>query len=305
MTRFRPPSPTEPARPAAIGPPVIGGGIGGLVGVDAPDEARAKLASFERFLRFHLAAHALVSLVFHVREVGAAALQGVDVGARVVAIAVFTLATAFPSRARREVGAVVALVASAEVVASFPSTSNHGFYAALLATALVVLRSDPAGATAYLRATLLLVCFGAGLQKALHGTWWRGSFLAYELAQGRFVETLGRLLSPDQLASLGRARGFVLPFGPALVAAWAVVIGELALPIAALHRRLRHVAACAMGGLVLGFELVADEVLFGGLFASVLSLFFSARTGRFALAAIALVYAVRALVFVATRGATW
>lgn len=287
-------------------PPWIVRGWRRALDTDAEPDAREKLASLDRFVRWHLGAHAAVSLVFALREEVARPLA---LGARGVGLALLVLAAVAPRRADRIATPAVALVALASALASWPTTSNHAFYGAFVALALAVLRPEPALATAYLRSTVLLVTFGAGLQKALHGTWWRGSFLAWELAHDRFVGTLGRLLSDAELARLrssrGAREGFVLSFGPLLGIAWAVVIGELVLPLLALVRRTRSVAAIGLFGLGLGFELVADEVLFGGLFAAVTSLFFAANVVRTITHAILALYLVRGAIFVATGGLAW
>lgn len=273
---------------------------------DAEPDARAKLTSLDRFLRWHLGAHAVVSLVFALREEVARPLA---LGARGIGVAVLVLAAVAPRRADAIAIPTVALVALASALASWPTTSNHAFYGAFVALAVAVLRAEPTLATAYLRATVLLVTFGAGLQKALHGTWWRGSFLAWELAHDRFARTLGRLLSDAELARLrslrGAREGFVLSFGSLLGIAWAVVIGELALPLLALVRRTRSVATIGLFGLGLGFELVADEVLFGGLFAASTSLFFGATVVRAITRAVLVIYFARAAIFVATGGLAW
>ena len=273
---------------------------------DTEPDARRKLASLDRFLRLHLVAHAVVSSVFALRE---DVVRPLALGARGVGLGLLVLAAVAPRRADPIAIPTVAVVAIASALASWPTTSNHAFFGALAALSVAVLRSEPTLATAYLRAAVLLVTFGAGLQKALHGTWWRGSFLAWELAHDRFVRTLGRLLSEAELTRLrslrGARDGFVLSFGPALGIAWAVVIGELTLPLLALARRTRSFAAIGLFGLGLGFELVADEVLFGGLFAAVTSLFFATEVVRTITRAVLVIYAVRAAIFVATGGIVW
>jgi hypothetical protein len=287
-------------------PPWIVRGWLRALDTDTEDLARQKLASLDRFVRWHLCAHAVVSSVFAVRE---EVERPLALGARGLGLGLLALAALAPRRADPIAIPSVALVALASALASWPTTSNHAFYGAFVALALAVLRPEPALATAYLRSTVLLVTFGAGLQKALHGTWWRGSFLAWELAHDRFARTLGRLLSDAELARLrslrGAREGFVLSFGPALGVAWAVVIGELALPFLALVRRARSFAAVGLFGLGLGFELVADEVLFGGLFAAVTSLFFAADVVRAITRAILALYLVRGAIFVATGGLAW
>lgn len=273
---------------------------------DTEEVARQKLATLDRFLRFHLLAHALVSLVFALR---AELRDPLVLGARGLAIGVFAFASVAPRRFDPWVIPIVAAVALTTALASWPTTSNHAFYGALVALTIAILRAEPALATTHLRATVLLATFGAGLQKALHGTWWRGSFLAWELAHDRFVRTIGRLLSDEELTRLrslrGAREGFVLSFGPALGVAWAVVLGELLLPIFALVRRTRGVAAIGLLALGLGFELVADEVLFGGLFASVAALFFSPRVVRAITCAVVALYLARAAIFVLSGGIAW
>ncbi|MCB9625588.1 MAG: hypothetical protein H6723_19900 [Sandaracinus sp.] len=268
-------------------------------------EAGAKLFVFERFLRFHLAAHLTVSTVFGARE---GTLGWGAASVRAVAVVALFVAVGLPRRWDRHVSVVLALGAGWAVAATFPTTSNHGFYAALLSLASVVLRDEPRRAVEYLRATVLLVTFGAGAQKLLHGTWWRGSFVAWELAHGRFVGTIGRLLSAEELARLSSMRegreGFVLA-GKALALVRAVMLGELLLPMLACVPRLRVWAAIGLLGLGLGFGLVADEVLFGGLFVAVVALFFSPSTARALSLATAALYVARACVFVASGGRAW
>jgi hypothetical protein len=281
-------------------------------GRDEPGDAAAKLNDFERFLRFHLAAWSAVSLSFRLLE--PAGTPPAELVLRGVATALLAASVFAPSRLEPAARGLVAALVCGLAAASFPATSNHGLYGALLAVALLVLRGGGAPTTVgYLRATVLLVCFGAGLQKALHGTWWTGSFLAWEVwATLRFELGFGWLLSEDELARLlalpGDAVGagpYRLPPGPALLASRAVVVGEIGLPLLALWDRTRRAAVLALFGLVAGFELVAHEVIFGGLFASLLALFFAPRIARRVFVAVAGVYLVRGAIFLATGGTWW
>lgn len=269
--------------------------------VDASEE-QDKLVLFERFLAIHQASWALSTLA-----TGDASLwdQWIPL------LALLSLAL---SAFRHGVGwrALRAVASLSLVVTSWPQTSNHGLFGSLLTLVLPLLADEPRTALRFLQRALLAICFGAGVQKLLHGTWWSGSFLAYEVVNAqRFEFAMRWLLSSEEWAHLRSLRGDAIGTGPYVLTglplglARALVLLEVGLPLAALHARLRTVAHLGLLLLAISFALVARELLFGGLFVALNALVWPRNKLRNTLVAIGVAYALGALLWLATGGRAW
>ena len=147
----------------------------------------------------------------------------------------------------------------------FPLTANHLFLQCFIAFLLAATSFDDDDEkrllVSALRAILIGVFFWSGAQKIVHGAYFDGSFLCWNLVKGthdawKWVATL--VLPAEELANVARARvigecRFVTPLG--IVLSNLVYVSELACAAVLLHPRVR-----ARGALVVALVLVAIEV---------------------------------------------
>jgi hypothetical protein len=165
----------------------------------------------------------------------------------------------------------------------FPSSGNHAYlelYVCLLA--VLLRRDDPDEARLELRALrwlAVIVLFASGLQKVAHGYWVNGEYLAFSLGSETYRALLGWTLPADELARIARLRGEVgdgpyrVASVPLLLLANGTWIAELGLAPALVWRRTRPLAVVGALLLLAGIEVVAREVFFGLVFASLILLF--------------------------------
>jgi hypothetical protein len=190
------------------------------------------------------------------------------------------------------------------VVRLFPTTANHTFLAALSLGLFALLdpdRDDDAGLLIRsLRWVTVIVFFWAGTQKALHGLYFRGEFLAWMVAHGsaHWADVFGWLLPAEELARLSRLPRFVPGAGPFrtdallfVLAANAVWVAEIALSAGMLWRRTRVAAALAAIALVVTIQLAPNEWMFALLYAQLLLLFVPGEWNRRLLPAFVAAYA--------------
>ena len=207
----------------------------------------------------------------------------------VVAAAVIALALQlWPNAPRSLARWALPLVAMASLVMHallFPAAANH---AGLLALVFVVLATFDLGddeealaARAALRWLTVIVLFSTGLQKVLHGTYFHGDFLAWQLAHdARFLSFLQFTVSADEIARLQALAGGATDVGTyrssdvmLLIASNVSYLGELLLPIALVWKRTRALAIPAAIALFVLIEAGAREIFFGVLFLNMLGLF--------------------------------
>jgi hypothetical protein len=168
----------------------------------------------------------------------------------------------------------------------FPFTPNHTFLAFLVLSLFAWLdpdREEDAGLLLRgLRWLTVIVFFYAGLQKALHGLYFRGEFLSWMIAQGveRWEAVFGWMIPDAELARLRSYPRFMLGAGPYRVeaplfvlASNAVWLGELALSLLLLLRRTRELAALAAIALVFTIQLAPREFMFALFYTQMLLLF--------------------------------
>lgn len=275
--------------------------------VDASDEG-AKLMLFERFLGVQQACWAVSTLAFD-DEIQAESSLNYPNKAACLATLALCFSTPFVGQQWRMLRAFASL---SLVAASWPQTSNHGLLGTLLSVLLPILVHEPQTAVRFFQRTLLVICFGAGVQKLLHGTWWNGSFLAYEVVNAsRFELAMRWLLSAEAWTHLRGLRGDAIGTGPYVLTGiplWlsrALVLLEVGLPLSALHPRLRTLAHVGLLLLAISFAFVARELLFGGLFIALNALVWPTARLRNTLIAVTLLYALGALLWVATEGRAW
>lgn len=202
---------------------------------------------------------------------------------------------------RREAFLGLVVIQLGVVWAQFPRTGNHKFLELFLLVFLCLADSKREEGRALLLGSLrwivLLVFFFAGIQKAVHGYYFRGDLLAFYFGLENFRLVLEPLLPQEEvlrLSALTRQVGGG-PFGSSnlqlvLISnlAW---VGESVLALLLLFRRTRVAAIVAAVGLVVMIELAAHELYFGALYMSGLLLFLPVDLNRRLIPAFAALYA--------------
>ncbi len=193
-------------------------------------------------------------------------------------------------RLMRPVAVVLALVQCARFAAAYPDVSNHYLVEclAIVVFAVVDLERDPEAGLCLdlLRWLGVTVLFLSGLQKCLHGTYFKGQFLAYMVANAeRFRLFFRPMLSAPDLAHLTSLDNAInmLPLKPAgpyrvhsllfVAVSNAVWLGELLLPVGLLIKRTRSLALVGALVLMAGILVSSNELFFDTLFINLLLLF--------------------------------
>lgn len=172
----------------------------------------------------------------------------------------------------------------------FPASGNHA-YLEIVLCALGALFSvdDPEERRLYVRVVrwiVVLIVFYSGVQKAVHGYWARGQYLAFSLGAAGFGALHPLVPDSGELARLTSYRGQPGD-GPYLTASWPLlavsnltVLLELALAPLLVWRRTRTLAAVAGLILLACIEVGAREVFFGFVFANAIVLYLPATVHR-------------------------
>jgi len=164
-------------------------------------------------------------------------------------------------------------------------TPNHTVlaFACLLLTATLDPDRDDEGVLLVqgLRWITLVVLFSTGLQKLLHGCWFRGEFLAWMLSKGTddWRSTFGLLVPASEMERLtaldyrpgsGPYRVDSVPF---ILLSNFTYLAELLLPVLILLRRTRVAATLFAIGFLLAIQLAPREFMFFLLFTNLVLLF--------------------------------
>jgi hypothetical protein len=170
--------------------------------------------------------------------------------------------------------------------ANFPVTGNHRYLelvvAVLLATLSPGIDQERRLLLRSLRFTALVVLFFSGLQKLIHGYYFRGQFLAYSLSRDSFHVALAPLLpagEADRLRALGDLAGagpYLVESPMFLIVSNAVWVAEIGLVFLLVHSGAPRIAWISASLFVHATQHVAREFLFGIEFVAALALF--ART---------------------------
>lgn len=190
---------------------------------------------------------------------------------------------------RRAALGALAVLYAVLVWHEFPAAGNHAYLEIVLcALGALLYVDDQAERRLYVRVVrwiVVVIFFYSGIQKAVHGYWTRGQYLAYSLGTAGF-DVLGRLFDPDELARLSSYRGLAGD-GPYLVASWPVLalsngtlLLEVILAPLLLWRSTRTLAACAALALLACIEVGAREVFFGLVFANAIAFYLPAAIQR-------------------------
>jgi hypothetical protein len=193
---------------------------------------------------------------------------------------------------------------AAEVIWLFPATPNHVFLTLVLVTLSSAFDLKKSSDSLLLLQTLrwiaVIIFVWAGIQKALHGLYFRGEFLTWMVAQGidRWADVFGLIISEPELARITAFPRFVPGTGPYRVDSWlfiavsnSVWIAEILLGLAMLHRRTREWAAVGAIALVFMIQTAPREFMFALLYTSLLLLLFRGEPNRRLMPVFLLVYA--------------
>ena len=226
------------------------------------------------------------------------------VAAELVALTVATVlaAAVVHGRWRRIALGSFAVLQAWYVIAHFPHTGNHRYLEMVVAFLLAFLDDEDELerqlALRSLRWIVVTVLFYSGLQKLVHGYWFRGQFLAYSAWREHFRAALETVLPGAELERLSSYTAAVGD-GPYLVStptlaviSNAVWILEIALAVLLIPRTTRKFAWIAACTFVLATEIVARELMFGVEFIAALSLFAWRDVTRWMVVPAAIVLAV-------------
>jgi hypothetical protein len=186
-------------------------------------------------------------------------------------------------RRRRSAFAGLALLQIWYVWSEFPLAGNHRYLEAVFALLFALLNDQDAEERVLLLRSLrwlvIVVLFFSGLQKLVHGFYFRGQFLAYSLWRESFRPVLEPLLPATEYQRLTGYSGAVgdgpyLVDSPLFIATSnAVWIAEMALALLLIPRRTRTAACVVACVFMLATETAARELMFGVEFVCALLLF--------------------------------
>jgi hypothetical protein len=252
-----------------------------MVGVESPAATLATALAFRRFVLLEAAVHAWV-VVAHGSEPLFARLALVSAIALTPPAAcglVPRLAT-WTTWAARAAFAVMIV----RLVVLFPDAYNHLVLETLFVGAAALTRTGDVAEERLLlglvRWLVVIVFLWTGLQKVLHGCWFRGEFLALAIATNAHYGDLFALVMPDEVVRLRTLVPLRTGAGPFLVAAapfWllsnVVWAAELVLPVLLLVPRTRLAGVIGSVAFLVAVQVVARELVFGVLFTNALLLF--------------------------------
>ena len=249
-------------------------------GHDRPEIALAKLRWFRRLLLLEIAVEAWI----HAADANPPAAYPWPTAA-LPALHFLCAAAVWRQTWERRATIVAAAVRLAFLVRVFPLTANHVFLECLLLLILASFDGEKADesqvALAGMRWTTIIVVLSSGLQKAAHGFYFHGEFLASDLAyQARALNPLDLFLSArerERLLSLGEPHpgsgSYRIGEMPFLFVSNAIWSGQIGTAIACLAERLRSAAVVGLVSLALAVQLAEREVVFGLLLLNLALLF--------------------------------
>jgi len=174
------------------------------------------------------------------------------------------------------------------VWSEFPAAGNHAYLEVMLCALGALLdprqESDRRLYVAAARWLGVVILFYSGLQKLVHGYYFRAEYFAFSLWIESFRSVFQWLLPPAEYQRLIAFRGEPGD-GPFFVASPLVVaisnltwIAELGLAPALLWPRTRRIAVVLTLALIVAIELAAREVFFGLLYMNLILMFLETRT---------------------------
>ncbi len=181
-------------------------------------------------------------------------------------------------------GLCILLFTFAEIAVTFPRSANHFWLAFLVSIPLALFRPDDEEESRWALGTLrivFVVCiFYTGLQKLLHGYYFRGEVLAFYISQRETYRPLFSLMMPTSEIERLASYSYVVGAGPFtsdaplfLLASNMSYAGEMLLPLLLLFRRTRLAGFAGLILLIVSIEAAAREIFFGVFFLMILFLF--------------------------------
>jgi hypothetical protein len=183
---------------------------------------------------------------------------------------------------------LVACVAIVRLGYGFPMSGNHAYLHATILGMLALFDPKEPEERAWqaggLKWMLLVILFYSGLQKLLHGHYFRGEFFAYTISESASFRHFMRWVLPAEEIDRIMRYGWETGSGPyrlyspmGLFLSRAAFLGEILLPAIVFVKRTRSLGIIATALFIVGIELAARELFFGMIFLNMLLLFGPAR----------------------------
>jgi len=200
----------------------------------------------------------------------------------------------------------LAVMQSVRIWNDFPGVGNHSYLELLLCLVCAFLDiRQRQERMLFLRTVRWMTCvvfFFAGIQKVVHGYYFRGEILAYSISIDAFKPFLHALFPADDYLRLSQYQGKAGD-GPYLVSSWLVVLlsngtylFEMGLVPLLVWRRTRALAVVSGLVFLLSIESAAREIFFGLIYVNMLLVFFERDVNRRVLPVYAAVLACMLLV---------
>ena len=184
----------------------------------------------------------------------------------------------------------LAIAQTVRIWNEFPATGNHSYLELLLCLLCAALNvRDREERKLFLRAVRWMTCvvfFYAGVQKLVHGYYFRGQLLLYSMGIETFRPVLQLLLPHADFVRLSHYH-FQAGDGPFLVSSPLIVvlsnatyIIEIALAVLLLLRRTRRLAVIGAIVFLVGIEAAAREFFFGLIYVNMLLVFLERDVNR-------------------------
>jgi len=193
-------------------------------------------------------------------------------------------------RVRRWAFALLVVTHGAVIAWEFPAAGNHAYLELLLCALCAFIDPDePEESRLFLRAVryvVVLIFVYSGIQKAVHGYYFQGHFLADAMWMETFRPVLALLMPENEftrLAALDRNVGegpYIVDSAFFVLVSNAVWIVEIVLGVMLVVRRTRTFAALASIAFVAGIEVAARELFFGFIYTNSLLLFLPGNVHR-------------------------
>ena len=200
----------------------------------------------------------------------------------------------------------LAIAQSVRIWNDFPGAGNHSYLELLLCLQCAFLDiRQREERTLFLRTVRWMTCvvfFYAGLQKLVHGYYFRGALLAYSIGIEAFKPVLQLLLPHDDYVRMSLYHGkagdgpYLVSSVLVLVLSNATYVFEMGLVPLLVWRRTRQVAMVSGLVFLLGIEMAAREFFFGLIYINMLLLFLERDVNRRLVGAFAAVLACLLLV---------
>jgi hypothetical protein len=184
----------------------------------------------------------------------------------------------------------LAIAQTVRICNEFPAAGNHSYLELLLCLLCASLNvRDREERKLFLRAVRWMTCvvfFYAGVQKLVHGYYFRGQLLLYSIGIEAFRPVLHLLLPHDDFVRLSQYH-LQAGDGPFLVSSSLIVvlsnatyIIEIGLAVLLLLRRTRQLAVIGAIVFLVGIEAAAREFFFGLIYINMLLLFLERDVNR-------------------------